>query len=436
VFLERLEIRNLRSIDHIELDFSSSATKLRERTVLLGENGCGKTTALRAVALLLAGRESLAQLLKEPGRWVRNGKKEALVSGRLRDERGRSLEISLSLRPDWNLVATLKANETSLHRLDAAVNHTPRKYFILGYGVSRRPANASEFSTPTGSAQLGTRAGGLATLFFPDLPLVSLEQWAMDLEYREGERATRILRTALEKLLPGMQFEGIDRRRREMIFRTVDGSVPFQQLSDGYQNMANWCGDVLYRINNTFERTERPLTVPGVVLIDELDLHIHPVWQRRLMQFLRSALPNMQIVATSHSPIIAQQLREGELYVVERTSPRRASKLRPIEGDPSRLTLPQLMSPMFGIETIDSVRITKLRSKARKGRSNVTQAEAAELAEVAPLDDLPAPMQAQLIAAEKVMEAVRRVSKDELPELSPDALRRSIKRPLKLSSKK
>jgi predicted ATPase len=435
MFLKRVRIRDLRSIDDVEIDFTNGKGNTRARTVLLGENGCGKSTALRAIALLLAGSDALAELLKEPERWVRYKRKEARIEATLLTARDEEREVSLTLRPEWNLRETLRHNEQGLEALDSALSHSPRNYFVMGYGVTRRPAySAKEFSQVTERGLTHARARALATMFTPEAALVSFEQWAMDLDYRGGQSTTATLRRAMAKLLPGMKFDRIDRKRRELMFRTVDGIIPFQQLSDGYQNVANWCGDMLYRITNTFQDYKSPMKTRGLLLIDELDLHLHPVWQRRLMDFLSSALPQMQIVATSHSPMIAQQLRESELYVVERPAPRKGALIRPIVGDPSQLTLPQLMSPMFGIESMDSVRVQSLRKRARTAKGSVKPALRAELAELAPLETLPRAMREQVKAVEEMTLALSKAAGIHRPRLDPVKLKARLGQKIKLQN--
>lgn len=433
MFLKSIDIRDVRSIGHVNLDFSNDAGNARRRTVLLGVNGCGKSTALRAIALLLAGSDSLAELLKEPERWIRLKAKRARISGVLSTKEGAEREVSLVLQRDWNIRETLRNNEAGLAELDNALKHSARNYFVMGYGVTRRPSSgAREFSQISERGLTHPRARSLATMFAPEATLVSFEQWAMDVDYRGGEQATAVLRQAMGKLLPGMKFEGIDRKRRELIFKTVDGSVPFQQLSDGYQNMANLCGDMLFRISTTFDDYKSPLKTRGLLLVDELDLHLHPVWQRQLMEFLNTALPNLQIVGTSHSPMIAQQLREGELFVVERPSPRAGAIIRPIAGDPSRLTLSQLMSPMFGVESGDSMRIQALRSRARSGSSTLSGADRAELAEIAPVTQLPPAMRRQVKAAEELTVAISQAAKIARPTLDPRRLRARLQSKIRL----
>lgn len=367
MFLTRISLQNLRSIESLELDFRSGEDTTRRWTLLLGENGCGKSSALRAVALLLAGSEALPDLLGEPDAWIRNGTKQCRIEGTLQTAKGEPRQIKLEINRGDGIRTIFSRNRASLEALDSAISHTDRNYFVAGYGVSRRPsADRSRKSFPDDRAR-SHRAQSLATMFSPDAPLVSLEQWAMDLEYRRGTGSLAAVRRALNQLLPDMQFARIDRKAREVIFKTVDGEVPLSQLSDGYQNMAAWCGDLLFRITEAFPDRKDPLATRGVLLIDELDLHLHPVWRRKLVDFLSSTLPNFQFIATTHSALTAQQSGEGELYVIRREGKQQRPKLVPFVGEPRKMMLHQLLlSPMFGLATMDSVEIEEARSIVRR----------------------------------------------------------------------
>ena len=155
-----------------------------------------------------------------------------------------------------------------------------------------------------------------------------LETWAIDLHYRRQDEGLAIIHEAMRKLLPGMTFKGIDRERRDLMFDTVDGVVPLAYLSDGYQNMAAWCGDLLFRVTDTFDDYKDPLAARGVLIVDEIDLHLHPVWQRQLRNFLSDMFPNFQFILTTHSPLTAQQAGAGELFLVKRPTPERRAAAR------------------------------------------------------------------------------------------------------------
>lgn len=439
MFLARIALRNVRSIEKLELNFSSSDQGIRRWTLLLGENGCGKSSVLRAIALLLAGSNALADLFESSDDWIRNGAKFCRIEGTLQTATDESREISLEIHRGDTLRTLYLRNEDSLRALDTALAHTNRNYFVLGYGVSRRPNSSSRSKAlnffPEDYAR-SQRAQGLGTLFAADFPLVSLEQWAMDLEYREGKQSLSAVRSALNTLLPGMTFYGIDRSSRQMMFKTGDGVLPLRQLSDGYQIMAAWCGDLLYRITQTFTDRRNPLATRGVLLIDELDLHLHPTWQRKLVDFLSTTLPNFQFIATTHSAMTAQQSGEGELFVIRKRGPKERSDLLAFVGEPRRMMLHQLLlSPMFGLETLDSVEVEKARSTVRRLSEKNTPLSPSETQKLrsgkAVLTDAPSWDAVPKYAKEqtKLLESIRNsiISKGKTPRVSVAKLKASVK---------
>ncbi len=364
MFLRRLTLENIRSIKALEIDFTApgSSDKVRQWTCLLGENGTGKSTILRSLGLLMAGSDTLPKLLDDPTRWVRLGAKSGQISAQIITQDGDARDISLAFKAGQGLSAMLKSNEAHLKPLDAALKHTARNYFTVGYGVSRRfPSPESErFQT---SSSMPPRAQSVATLFRADASLRSIESWAMDLHYRKGSSGLRVIREALNAVLPEVKFHSIDKKKRQLIFETADGRVPLAQLSDGYQSVISWYGDLLYRITEVFQDYKKPQHAHGLLMLDEVDLHLHPKWQRHVIEFLRQTLPNFQFLATTHSPLTAQQCGEGELYVLKREKTD-SVRLHHYDAAPNLLRIDQLLvSPLFGIETGMSVAVQEVRSK-------------------------------------------------------------------------
>jgi predicted ATP-binding protein involved in virulence len=102
----------------------------------------------------------------------------------------------------------------------------------------------------------------------------------------------------------------------ELIATSKDGrTLPFRMLSDGVRNMLGMVADIAYRCItlNPLLSAEAARLTPGIVLIDEIDLHLHPNWQRRVVGDLKRTFPKIQFFATTHSEHIIQSLREGEL---------------------------------------------------------------------------------------------------------------------------
>lgn len=345
MFLRKLELEDVRGFRRATLSLEDPQGETRPWTLLLGVNGVGKSTLLRAIAMATAGSDALTDLMGRPHEWVRNGAERAIIRAELRLESTHALNVEIEIRRNDTIRNILDRNR-DLQALDV---HLPRHgLYTLGYGVSRRASSEALRSRPrTGIVQ--PRACAVATLFSPFEELVSIESWAMDLDYRRGEGAIALIRHALQSILmPGVEFVDIDKERRELVFRTEDGDVPFSQLSDGFQSVVAWVGDLLFRLTDTFGIEDRPLEAPGLLLLDELELHLHPRWQRRLVDYLRQLLPNFQFVATTHSPLAAQQAAEGELFAIERDTD--GPRIVSFAGEPRKLFIHQLLAdPMFGV---------------------------------------------------------------------------------------
>jgi predicted ATPase len=394
MFLRRLILQNVRSIERLELPFTGLEGGTRKWTLLLGENGCGKSTVLRSISLLLAGSEALPELLGNPDAWIRVGCKECEFHADLVTADGEERSVDFRLRRGLGIKDVFDQNKVALDLLDRAIAHSARNYFTIGYGVSRRlSAENSHFSANERFRH--PRAQSVATMFSADATLNPLESWAMDLDYRRRDEGLKIVKSALADLLPNVAFHSIDKERKQLMFKTPDGLIPLSQLSDGYQNVAAWCGDLLYRITSIFANHKQPFHARGLLLIDELDLHLHPLWKRQLVDFLTDKLPNFQIIATTHSALTVHQAGEGELFMLRRESPQSAPALRPYEGAPRNLMLHQLLlSPIFGLTTVDSKPVEQMRKEYKllqsKSRSKKTSSEKKRLSALRQeLQDLP-----------------------------------------------
>lgn len=368
MFLKDIELTNFKALENIYLSFETSSKRdpIRKTTFLLGQNGTGKSALLKAIALVTAGSSSLGNLLGSPDDWVKTGKKFCEIAATLLTAKGEERHIRLRIEKDFSLASIISQNKESLELIDNAIANADRNYFVIGYGASRRLNRDSQL---VGADFSSPRSLNIQSLFNPDAVLVSLTGWAMDLDYTQKGDGLRTVRKALDTfLVDNVRFKSIDKTRKQLIFSTPDGSVPLNQLSDGYQNVTAWVGDLMYRINETFRDFKDPLKARGLLLIDEIDLHLHPKWQRQLHAFLRNKLPNFQIIGTTHSPLTAQQADEGELYALTRTG--RKIELVAFRGTPNKMLIHQiLMSPVFGLETDESVKIEEAKTKVRKIRS-------------------------------------------------------------------
>ena len=99
---------------------------------------------------------------------------------------------------------------------------------------------------------------------------------------------------------------------------TSDGEVRLSQLSFGYQTTMAWVSDICWRLFDHYPDSDNPLQEPAIILVDEIDLHLHPSWQRQLRKRLTLHFPNVQFIATAHSPLMAQAFLDANLAVIVR----------------------------------------------------------------------------------------------------------------------
>lgn len=364
MFLKSLHLRDVRSIQDLAIDFTAGEG-IRRRTVLLGANGTGKSTVLRAIGLLLVGSEGLLSLVGDPDAWIRNGSSTAHIEGVLQTKGGETRAIGLTFTRGQRPTAFLLANQGSLERLDAALANSSRNYFTVGYGASRRLGPAG---LPDEAANVDPRAASLATLFDRETQLNPLESWAMALDYA-SDKGFQLVQATLAEVFPTFRFSHIDKTHRQLMFDTADGLVPLEQLSDGQQNLLGWLGDLLYRVHRVFENYDNPLATRGVLLLDEVGLHLHPGLQRQLLALIQDRLPAMQLIATSHSPLIATTLERDELKLLRRTSA--GVVLQALDHSPYGLSVDQILSgPLFETSARDpefEARLARVRARADAG---------------------------------------------------------------------
>ncbi|MEV0755841.1 AAA family ATPase [Streptosporangium sp. NPDC050280] len=322
-------------------------------TVLAGRNGSGKTTLLRALALAMAGPSVARGLIPFFDGWISEGFLEAAVeakiidgnrkrwSGERPEDRSFPARLTWLREPiddpedeDYELQPILRGHGDAAFHGPWADN--PRGWFLAGYGPFRRlvggSADAQRLMLSTGPVSR------LASLFHEDASLAESVSWLIDLHLRrlEGRSSSASLLSFVTDLLndgllpDGFQVERVD---SEGLWAKRDGqTVPLRELSDGYRTVTALVLDLVRQMSQMFSKQLLSLTfahdrlrssedpkpkpmidVPGVVLIDEIDVHLHVSWQKKIGGWLKSHFPGIQFIVTSHSPYICQSADPGGL---------------------------------------------------------------------------------------------------------------------------
>jgi predicted ATP-binding protein involved in virulence len=194
--------------------------------------------------------------------------------------------------------------------------------FCCGYGAARRPGRAA--------LSADTRPSAGATLFSDSADLINVEEWLLQADYSARsetpgarERFEQIRETILRLLkesVSDVRVAGLDKVPPQPIvqFETPYGWVRPHQLSLGYKAMLSWVLDLASRMFERYPQSADPLSEPAVVLVDEIDLHLHPRWQRDIVGFLGERFRRTQFIVTAHSPLIVQAAADANLVVLRR----------------------------------------------------------------------------------------------------------------------
>jgi predicted ATP-binding protein involved in virulence len=157
----------------------------------------------------------------------------------------------------------------------------------------------------------------------------------------------------------------------EYVFDRGGLKVPFPALSDGYRAFLGWIGDLLYHVSMTAPSGKMLRENKGIVMVDEIDLHLHPKWQMTVLQTLARELPNIQFIVTSHSPLIVGSL-EWMNIIVMKPGAKQSSKAERIEWAVHGLDADQvLITEFFGMDSTRAPgkkkQLKELSLKARTG---------------------------------------------------------------------
>ncbi len=260
VYFTRLVLENVKSFgNRQQLDLTDKNGRPARWTLILGDNGVGKTTLLQCLALM---RPTLT--LGEKAKT--NAPQPDL------------LQPSLFDKENSEIAALARIGQTSV-KLEADLS------------IGRVFGDTKMRSRP-----LTLRA---------------------DFEVKDNDLA-KILPHRLRRpgfVEPVVIGYGAARHSRYRS-STPYGEVPLSQLSLGYQTMTAWAVDLAWRLYQSFPDSDEPLSRPAIVMVDELDLHLHPRWQRQLRTDISDAFPNVQFIATAHSPLLAQDYLDANLAVV------------------------------------------------------------------------------------------------------------------------
>jgi hypothetical protein len=388
--VRRFRLRNIKAFQ------DTGTVAVRPGTSLfVGENTSGKSTLLRAIALASLGPAMANQLRVRPLSYLRHG----AVQG--------SIEVGFAIASDDNPHAEfvvglgIREGETAFRALDAADmtlalhncadridllrRRTDDKLgFVCAYGSFRTFADP----TPSGPPKEEVALDRVASLFHPHAAVIDPELMT---ELLSGQLARlrgappefpdalrTIMQSHLRQTLPQCSFCHGDPPDKIPLH---GDSIGLHDLSDGYSSLTALIGHLFrYALASSGWR-EDPASVAGVVLIDEIDAHLHPSWQRRVLPDLARLFRNLQILATTHSALVAASVETQSVIHLSTSRPAHSVQVRRYDMDLQGLDANDILTgPMFGLDDTRDIgtEVAELRYYELRKLPTPTQQELAE----------------------------------------------------------
>jgi predicted ATP-binding protein involved in virulence len=289
-------------------------------TVILGNNNTGKTTLLRSLALL----ESRTSLFSNYNVYYPIS---SSPHSNFPNENNCKIFSELTNIKDWGFKKerVIRAvdidyqNITDDIELRRSMTRSSISLKIDAYGTQRKQGKSTFIEY-----KLDDRT---ESLFKDDTEsIINAEEWFLGIKFdalngdKKAEENLQQIIDALVSILPDIKHieVGGNGSRRLHFITNGDQRVLVNQLGSGYQSLITWVVDLAKRMFDRYPKSDNPLAEPAIVLVDEIDLHLHPEWQRKIVAFLRGKFPKTQFIVTAHSPLVVQSADDINVVVLQK----------------------------------------------------------------------------------------------------------------------
>jgi len=439
MYIAKVKISNILGFNgsrNVDLDFTRPGGKYSGWTVLAGRNGSGKTSLLRCLALASAGVEVSPRVAPSYFTWTADPAADGeILADFYLDARDLKAIYRDTPAPKPGVNMRQSVRLPARREIDAGGSRirltsvwyssmlndgkpsdggdpsspddhpndnwmaAPVTWFAAGYGPFRRlsPDNIDPLPARFDDNDPGRVLEGadrFSTLFNEDASLNGGLSWLIGLHLRqlEGSKAAgRLLAGVLDLLSDGLlpdDYQAVRVNSQGLWIRHGGKSFPIRSMSDGYRVVIALVLDIVRSLDEFYgdirvSRAEKRLAIrrPGVILIDEIDAHLHVSWQQRIGGWLTRHFPDIQFIVTTHSPYICQAADPGGL--IRLSGPNEQTGPKVVNEDLRRRIVygsgdDAAMSEIFGLDTPYSERAEELRRELVQLEGKVLRGKASK----------------------------------------------------------
>lgn len=421
--LKRIVLENIGTFSKLELELNKGWN------ILLGDNGVGKSTILKAIAVGICGKDAQPYA----HRLIKSGKTEASILLETGRNRYKTTLFKRNGRAEVKTIGRFLETEGWL-----AAGFPPLR--TVSWQRPKGPQLEEGISRPT--------SGDLLPLIAdePDPRTDRLKQWIINMDYyrsksrKKGSKKEDYYGALLEdffqvidQLTRGLtfRFKEVDLSSRQVTVISDDGEIPLEAASQGTISLIGWIGILLQRLYEVY-RTKKgnPREQSALVLIDEIDAHMHPFWQQTLIPGLEEVFPYIQFIATTHSPLIVGSREPEEVFFLrrEKKTPDHVTVDKLRESFRGWRADQILTSPLFALSSSREPATWNLlmRYSELAAKDPLTSKEQEELEKAARELKVRVPSPGERAEARKASQLIRETWKTRLKEMQPGERKKII----------
>lgn len=384
IYIKSIEIENIKTFGEISrIDFEKLTGAFSQWTIILGDNGIGKSTLLHCIAWMKPDQNIEINEEEAPDliinhqenesleRLVRKKSNQGIIKATFISGRKFSQSKTVKNFPQFSTTINIEVDkERKLNDVKLRIETKSPEVFkdkevtIFCYSASRVLGNANITDTYMLDT-IETFIEDRTILYDAEEILHTINYARLGASEKEKTRYESYfnkVKALLVHVLPDVgNIKDIDvtspklvdgqMKQGEILLSTKHGkSIPFHEFSLGYKTVISWLIDLSWRLFNKYPESNDPLSEYAIVIVDEIDLHLHPVWQRDIICNLSKVFPNVQFVASAHSPLMVQAAIEHNFAVLkfENESVRIVNEPEGVDG----WRIDQILtSEIFGLES-------------------------------------------------------------------------------------
>ncbi len=314
MFVRRVTLHNIRGFKDMGLQLSAVDTGMPGCALLIGQNGTGKSSLLRSIVLGLASDAEASALLAEPfgSPFITHGEHLGTIHLELVNQFN---QLSQAYSVQKEIVKGPGGEEFTKSSESLPPDVTLRNTLVVALGAGRSNEGAesgpSTYSLVNSTYMLFNYEG---TFVQPELTLRRLMDFVGQTKY---DALLKQIKRALG--LRDSHALSLSKGGGVVVSGPQDGrEIPLHAWADGYRVTLNWILDIYAWAMRAQGAIDGEGQVHGILLIDEIEQHLHPRMQRGVFKSLKNLFPNLQIIATTHSPLVIQGVSADELFSLHR----------------------------------------------------------------------------------------------------------------------